>query len=126
MLTQPVLVYDGDCAFCTSAVHFAERRVRPRCDAVPWQFADLDALGVTQRRAEHEILWVTPTGTVYGGTRAVAKLLLSTGKGWAVLGALLNLPPLRWPAHALYRLIANNRAHMPGGTPTCALPANQR
>lgn len=126
MLTRPVLVYDGDCAFCTSAVHFTERRIRPRCDAVPWQFSDLDALGTTQERAEHEILWITPNGAAYGGIRAVAKLLLSAGRGWAVLGALLNLPPLRWPGHALYRLVANNRSSLPGGTPACSLPASRR
>jgi predicted DCC family thiol-disulfide oxidoreductase YuxK len=126
MESRPVLVYDGDCAFCTTAVHFIERRVRPRCEITPWQFADLDALGTTQRRAEYELLWVTPIGTIDGGAQAVARLLLSAGRGWAVLGALLSLPPLRWVAHGVYRLVANNRERMPGGTPACALPAADR
>ncbi|KIF75865.1 thiol-disulfide oxidoreductase [Streptomyces sp. 150FB] len=126
MKSRPVLVYDGDCAFCTTAVHFIERRVRPRCEISPWQFADLDALGTTQQRAEYELLWVTPIGTIDGGAQAVARLLLSAGRGWAVLGALLSLPPLRWVAHGVYRLVANNRERMPGGTPACALPAADR
>ncbi|MDT0345628.1 thiol-disulfide oxidoreductase DCC family protein [Streptomyces litchfieldiae] len=126
MRTPPVLVYDGDCAFCTSSVQFAERRVRPRCEIVPWQFADLDGLGVTRRRAEHEVLWVTPRGRVYGGARAVAKALLSAGGAWAVLGAVLSLPVVRWAAHGAYRIIAVNRHRMPGGTPACAIPANRR
>ncbi|MFI9045924.1 thiol-disulfide oxidoreductase DCC family protein [Streptomyces sp. NPDC053427] len=123
---QPVLVYDGDCAFCTSAVRFAERRLRPRCTATPWQFADLTELGVSQRRAEHEVLWVTPTGSVYGGAQAVAKLLLSARGGWPLVGALLTLPPVRWVAHGVYRLVAVNRHRMPGGTAACALPAAAR
>lgn len=122
----PVLVYDGDCAFCTGCVSFAERRLRPRCTSTPWQCADLDSLGTTQQRAEYEALWVTPTGAVHGGAQAVAKLLLSTGRGWAVLGALITLPPLRWIAHGAYRLIADHRTRMPGGTPACALPAGRR
>ncbi|WP_432012875.1 thiol-disulfide oxidoreductase DCC family protein [Streptomyces cucumeris] len=122
MRTQPVLVFDGDCGFCTSSVHFAERRLRPRCDFVPWQRADLQALGITQERAEYEVLWVTPTGTVYGGARAVAKILLSAGGGWSLLGASLMLPPARWVAQGVYRLIAANRHRMPGGTAACALP----
>ncbi|MEU9098572.1 DUF393 domain-containing protein [Streptomyces sp. NPDC048361] len=126
MRTRPVLVYDGDCAFCSTCVNFAERRLRPRCESVPWQFADLDVLGVTQQRAEHEVLWVTPTGAVYGGAQGVAKLLLSSGGGWSVLGALLTLPPARWIAHGVYRLVADHRDRMPGGTPACALPADRR
>lgn len=126
MQTRAVLVYDGDCAFCTTSVKFAERRLRPRCEITPWQFADLGALGTTQQRAEYELLWVTPAGAVHGGTQAVAKLLLSAGKGWSVLGALLTLPPVRWIAHGTYRLVANNRERMPGGTPACALPADRR
>lgn len=125
MRTRPVLVYDGDCGFCTTSVRFAERRIRPRCDVTAWQFAELDALGVTQDRAEYEVLWVTPSGTVYGGAQAVAKLLLSARGGWAVLGAVLMLPPVRWAAHGVYRLIANNRQRMPGGTAACAVPAGR-
>jgi predicted DCC family thiol-disulfide oxidoreductase YuxK len=123
MRTRPVLVFDGDCGFCTSCVSFVERRLRPDCETVPRQFADLAALGVTPERAAHEVLWVTPTGRVYGGARAVAKILLRTGRGWAPLGALLMLPPVRWVAHVLYRLVADNRHRMPGGTAACAAPA---
>ncbi|AXK32279.1 DUF393 domain-containing protein [Streptomyces armeniacus] len=121
MRTEPVLVYDGDCGFCTTSVRFAERRLRPRCAATPWQFADLEALGVTRERAEHEVLWVTPPGTVYGGAQAVAKVLLSAPRAWPLLGGALMLPPVRWPAHGLYRLIARNRHRMPGGTAACAV-----
>ncbi|MEW1748787.1 thiol-disulfide oxidoreductase DCC family protein [Streptomyces angustmyceticus] len=123
---QPVLVYDGDCAFCTSSVRFAERRLRPRCEATPWQFADLARLGVAQQRAEREVLWVTPAGSVHGGAQAVAKLLMSSRGGWPVVGALLTLPPVRWAAHAAYRVIARNRQRLPGGTAACALPSSAR
>ncbi|MCP9960162.1 thiol-disulfide oxidoreductase DCC family protein [Streptomyces sudanensis] len=122
MRTRPVLVYDGDCGFCSTSVGFAERRIRPRCTVTPWQLADLEELGVTRRRAEHEALWVTPSGEVYGGSRAVARLLLSARGAWPVLGALLTLPLVRRAAHRVYRLVADNRHRMPGGTAACALP----
>lgn len=96
--------------------------VRPRCEVVAWQQADLDALGVTADRARYEALWVTPTGRVYGGAQAVAKILLGAGGLWAVVGAVLTLPPVRWIAHAVYRLVAENRMRLPGGTAACALP----
>lgn len=123
MRTRPVLVFDGDCAFCATSVLFAERWLRPSCEFTPWQRADLPSLGVGQRRAEYEVLWVTPTGASYGGAQAVAKLLLGSGGGWAVLGGLLSLPPVCWVARGVYRLVADNRERMPGGTPTCAVSA---
>lgn len=121
MRSQATLVYDGDCGFCASSVVFAERRIRPRCAATPWQFTDLAALGVTERRARHEVLWITPSGRVHGGVRAVSHLLRSAGPGWRALGLLLAVPPVRWLGHAAYRLIANNRHRMPGGAPACAV-----
>ncbi|MFG2678170.1 thiol-disulfide oxidoreductase DCC family protein [Streptomyces sp. NPDC048392] len=126
MRTRPVLVYDGDCRFCTTSVTLLERLLRPDCSITPWQFADLASLGATQRQAEYEALWITPDGAVYGGAQAVARLLLRAGKGWAVFGALLTLPPFRWVAHGVYRIVANNRDRLPGGTATCALPAGRR
>ncbi|WP_406264603.1 DUF393 domain-containing protein [Actinacidiphila glaucinigra] len=117
-----MLIYDGDCAFCAASVTLIQQRIRPDCDVTPWQFANLGSYGITQRRANYEVLWVTPVGTVHGGAQAIAKLLLNAGKGWTVPGVLLTLPPMRWLAHGVYRLIANNRAALPGGTAACALP----
>ncbi|MFI9243918.1 thiol-disulfide oxidoreductase DCC family protein [Streptomyces sp. NPDC053086] len=125
MRTRPVLVYDGDCGFCTASVALAQRWIRPRCDSTARQTADLEALGVSRQRAAYEALWVTPDGTVYGGAQAVAKLLASARGGWAVAGAVLQLAPMRWAAHGLYRVIARNRHRLPGSTSACALPSGQ-
>ncbi|GAA2248146.1 MULTISPECIES: thiol-disulfide oxidoreductase DCC family protein [Kitasatospora] len=132
---DPVLVFDGDCAFCTTCKNAAERYLRASLaaggwEAVPFQFADLAALDeraggrglVTWERAEREILWVTPGGEVYGGAQAAARLLMRSGGVWAYLGGALALPPVRPLAGVVYRLVARNRHRMPGGTPACALP----
>ncbi len=124
---DPVLVYDGDCAFCTTCVRWAERYPRQTLasggwTAVPFQFADLAALGVTEEQAQHEVVWVTPAGVRYGGAQAVARLLMRSGGLYAYLGGLLALAPVRPVAAAVYWLVAKNRQRMPGGTPACALP----
>jgi predicted DCC family thiol-disulfide oxidoreductase YuxK len=93
---------------------------------VAWQHADLASLGVTAERARYEALWVTPNGRVYGGAQAVAKILLSASGVWSVAGAILTLPPARWAAHGLYRLVADHRGLLPGGTATCAVPGAER
>nr|BFD90068.1 hypothetical protein KitaXyl93_14280 [Kitasatospora sp. Xyl93] len=132
---DPVLVFDGDCSFCSSCVRWAERYLRQTLasggwEAVPFQFADLaglDALAggrgeVSAGRAEREVLWVTPTGRVYGGAQAVARLLMRSGGVWAYLGAVLTAAPVRPLAGLVYRWVARNRHRMPGGTAACALP----
>ncbi|SEG89199.1 Predicted thiol-disulfide oxidoreductase YuxK, DCC family [Thermomonospora echinospora] len=123
---RPVLVYDGDCAFCTGCVRFVERRVPTGARLVPFQFTDLDALGIAPERAAREIVWVDCDGRRYGGAQAVARLLMDAGGPWWPLGALIRIPPLRWAAHGVYRLVAANRHRLPGGTAACALPPAER
>ncbi|MBV2155547.1 DUF393 domain-containing protein [Kitasatospora sp. SUK 42] len=135
---DPVLVFDGDCAFCSSCVRWAERYLRQTLasggwEAEPFQFADLPALdalaggggSVSAERAEREVLWVTPAGRVYGGAQAVARLLMRSGGPWAYLGAVLTLAPVRPVAALAYRWVARNRHRMPGGTAACALSARK-
>ncbi|KQV22828.1 MULTISPECIES: thiol-disulfide oxidoreductase DCC family protein [unclassified Kitasatospora] len=132
---DPVLIFDGDCAFCSSCVQFAERYLRASLssadwEAVPFQFADLAALDaraggaglISWERAEQEVLWLTPRGDVYGGAQAAARLLMRSGGAWAYLGALLTLAPVRPLAALGYRWVARNRHRLPGGTPACSLP----
>ncbi|GAB3657133.1 hypothetical protein GCM10027589_17030 [Actinocorallia lasiicapitis] len=121
MRTRPLLVFDGDCGFCTTSVTFLEKHLDPDADVVAWQFTDLDALGTTAERAAHELLWIRPDGRIFGGAQAVAALLRAQGRFWWPVGGVLAVPPVRWLAHGLYRLIANNRHRLPGGTPLCAI-----
>ncbi|MDL4777302.1 thiol-disulfide oxidoreductase DCC family protein [Actinomadura xylanilytica] len=123
---RPVLVYDGDCGFCTSSVRFMERHVPTSAEAVAFQFADLDALGTTAERAGHEVLWIDRAGRVSGGAEAVGRLLTDAGGPWRPLGVIIRVAPVSWAARGVYRLIADNRQRMPGGTAACMLPAAQR
>jgi predicted DCC family thiol-disulfide oxidoreductase YuxK len=125
-MTRPTFVYDGDCAFCTSCARFIERWIPTDAAVVPWQFADLDALGLTVAECEEAVQWVAD-GAVAAGPDAIA-LLLGGGRrrAWRMVGRLLVLRPVRalaWPA---YRWVARNRHRLPGGTAACAVPADHR
>lgn len=122
---RALLIYESDCGFCNRCVRFASRRLPSRTRYQPWQRTDLAALGITRERARYEVLWVAPDGKVFGGAQAVAKLLLDCGGLYAAFGALLRVPPLRWIGHGGYRLIANNRHHLPGGGPRCGARPNR-
>jgi predicted DCC family thiol-disulfide oxidoreductase YuxK len=122
----PTLIYDGECGFCTASVRFLERWVRPRCNIEAWQLTDLRSRGISRQRAEHEVLWVTSAGAVYGGAHAVARLLLNAGRSWRGVGILLTVPPFSWLARVVYSIVARYRGRLPGGTPACALPLELR
>lgn len=126
---RPVFLYDGDCSFCSSCAEFIHKRISTTAEVVPWQHADLVALGVTQEQAEAATLWVVGAGErseVFAGPEGIARLLIDAGSYWKALGRVLDLPPVRWLAWPAYRVLARYRHRMPGGTPACALPQAQR
>ena len=92
----------------------------------PWQFADLDALGVTQDQAEAAVLWVAEGEPTVAGPEAIARLLVDGGSWWRPLGRVLGLAPVRRLAWPVYRWVARNRHRLPGGTAACSLPQAQR
>jgi predicted DCC family thiol-disulfide oxidoreductase YuxK len=96
------------------------RLAEPRI--VAHQHADLASLGLTVEQCQRELQWVGPAGHIDSGAQAVASLLRASGGPWSVVGALLRVPPARWVAALVYRLVASNRQRLPGGTGTCALP----
>jgi predicted DCC family thiol-disulfide oxidoreductase YuxK len=123
---RPVLLYDGDCAFCTRCAGLLER-IGPDAEVVPWQFAELSELGVTEEQASEAVQWVGIDGAVRSGHEAIAAVLGRAGRLWRVAGRTLVLPGVSWVAAKAYRLVADNRYRLPGGTPACAVdPARRR
>jgi predicted DCC family thiol-disulfide oxidoreductase YuxK len=116
---RPVLVYDGDCAFCTSCARALER-IGPDADIVAWQLADLDALGISAEQAAAAVRWVGADGAVRSGHEAIAQALAAAGGMWRPLARLLVLPGISTLAAGAYRAIAANRSRLPGATPACA------
>ncbi|MGH9057845.1 MAG: thiol-disulfide oxidoreductase DCC family protein [Acidimicrobiales bacterium] len=120
----PLLIFDGDCGFCTSSAQFVARRwrARPAPAAVPWQHLDGDemrALGLTEAQVQEAAFWVDTRGRASSGYEAVARALMATG-GWRRLaGEAILHTPLSWLARPGYRLVSRYRHLLPGGTPAC-------
>ena len=116
-----LLVFDGDCAFCTSSVETL-RRMLPRFPrAVPWQHLDLDEHGL-DRADVRDYAWVVTPSHHYAGHLALSALLrVQRGFGHRFAGHLLATPPFSLLGALGYRLIAANRHRLPGGTPACTL-----
>ncbi|HZX53950.1 MAG TPA: DUF393 domain-containing protein [Ilumatobacteraceae bacterium] len=120
-VVQPVLLFDGDCSFCTSCVEWMRRHIRRLDQTVPYQFADLPALGVTAEQCAMAVQWIGSDGKVRSAHLAVAQVLIDAGTGWAVIGRAMLLPGLRQVSGVVYRWIARNRSRLPGGTPACSI-----
>lgn len=126
---RATLVFDGDCAFCTTSVNWGRRHLGAPVDFVPWQEMDLAAVGLTQAAAERAVQWLPAPGrpgTIRSGAGAVGRLLLTSRWPWRAFAAPALVPPFSWVAALAYRVIAANRHRLPGGTPACALPAATR
>lgn len=122
----PLLVFDGDCAFCTTWVN-RSRELLPRFpEALPYQWIDYSELGLTEHDVHNYAWFVTPTKQFAGHLAFAALMRAQRGFGWRFVGWILSTPPFSWIAAVGYRLIARYRHKLPGGTPACALPPAQR
>jgi predicted DCC family thiol-disulfide oxidoreductase YuxK len=117
-----MLIFDGDCGFCTSSAEWIPRGWGPGFEAVAWQHLGTDrlkSLGLTIRDTQEAAWWVDDTGGLFRGHRAIAKGL-HTCRGWkATLGAALDLPPLSWFSAAIYPVVVRYR--LPGGKSACSV-----
>ncbi|MEO8527797.1 MAG: DCC1-like thiol-disulfide oxidoreductase family protein [Pseudolysinimonas sp.] len=118
----PLLVFDGDCAFCTTWVHRLEHLLPVFPESQPWQWLVLDDLGLSTHDVTH-YAWYLAGDKRFRGHAAIAALLRSQHNiGWRFLGNLLVTPPFSWAAAIAYAFIARFRHRLPGGTAACAMP----
>ena len=118
----PVLVFDGDCAFCTTWVNRLRDWLPRPPEAVPWQWTDLDAVGLTRQDVADFAWYVTPRHSYAGALAFAAILRAQPTIGLRFAGNLLATPPFSIVAALGYNVIARYRHVLPGGTPACALP----
>ena len=110
-LSRPLLVYDGECAFCAGCARFLARAA-PQVEVVAWQSTDLTQLPIDEREASEAVRWVGVDGTARSGHEAIAAALLAAGPGWRLLGRALLAPGASSLAARGYRLVAANRSRL--------------
>lgn len=122
----PIVVFDGDCAFCTRCARFIDRRFGRRMEVASYQSLDavgrLADLGLDAATCAEALQFVEGRSTRSSGAVAVGRLLVVAGRLWKVIGLVLLAPGIRSLAGVMYRWVARNRHRMPGGSAECALP----
>lgn len=122
--SSPILLFDADCGFCTRSAGWLHRPLfRAAVDTIPFQHADLEALGLREEDCERLLHAVLPDGRITAGAGAVAAALKVSRAPWPLIGSLLLLPGARQLAEIAYHAVARNRHNLPGGTAACSLPS---
>ena len=114
------MIFDGDCAFCSSAARTLRKMTKSRIPIQPYQRLNLAEYSLTQELTSKAVYYICPEGT-FVAARAIAKTLIDSNTIWRLAGHLLDFPPMRPLARWVYYLIARNRHRLPGGTPECSL-----
>lgn len=114
-----LLIFDGDCGFCTTSAGWIERRLPDEVRVAPWQILDLDEYGLTEDAVTTAAYWVEDDGTTHRGHLGIGRSLIAAGGVWTLPGHLIVRPPVGWIAKPVYGWIAKNRHRMPGATDAC-------
>ena len=118
-----MLIYDGDCGFCTKVAKWYQQQLTTPISVLPWQqISDLRELGLTVDDVTTAVYWVDAYGRTWRAHQGVGRALMRVKAPYAWLGPLFIVPPTSWIAAALYRIVAKNRFRLPGATEACALP----
>jgi len=116
-----MLIYDGDCGFCTTSARSAGRFLPLGVPVVAWQtFDDLGVLGLSEADVTSKVWWIGVDGVPHGGHQAVGRAIMAMSPWWSASGWFLCVPPVSWIAEPAYALVARNRHRLPGATASCA------
>jgi predicted DCC family thiol-disulfide oxidoreductase YuxK len=118
-----VLIFDGDCGFCSACVRWGYRNLRVMPESVPFQLADLAGLGLTVEQVSAAV-WLVDDGQQHRGHLAVAGLLaMQPSLGWRTLAKAMRAPGFSAIFALGYALVVRFRHRLPGATEACAMPA---
>lgn len=119
---QPLLIFDGDCGFCSTCARWATRHLPPIVQVMPWQELNLETIGLTHDDVAKAVWWRNADGSLFTGHKAIGIALKSCGAGWPFVGHVCVTAPTSWAARAMYGLISKYRHRLSGGTPACKIP----
>jgi predicted DCC family thiol-disulfide oxidoreductase YuxK len=115
-----LMIFDGDCAFCSSSARVLRKMTKGRIPIEPYQRLDLDKYGLAPELTSKAVYYCSGTAT-FVAAEAIARFLIDSKTIWAAAGRLLLVPGIRWLARIVYYWVARNRYRLPGGTPECQI-----
>jgi predicted DCC family thiol-disulfide oxidoreductase YuxK len=121
MTRGAILLFDGDCAFCSSSIRLIMRVIKKHPEIKPYQWIDLTNYGISKEECTKSIQFYKSESKRFSGAQAFAQFLILSNYPWKILGFTLELPLIKGISKLLYGVVARNRYRLPGGTPECKL-----
>jgi predicted DCC family thiol-disulfide oxidoreductase YuxK len=113
-----MLLFDGDCGFCTAAAGRLSRWSRGDLTVEPWQQTDIAALSITPEQCA-EAVWFAEGPHRSSGGAAIADALGHCRQPWRAIGAVIGWRAIARLTEGAYRIVAANRHRLPGSTTAC-------
>jgi predicted DCC family thiol-disulfide oxidoreductase YuxK len=117
-----LLLYDGECGFCSRSVRLLERFARKPFEKRPSREVLATLPQEIASTVSGQMLWLESDGTIWGGSQALLCALRATG--WPFLAFLLGNPVVRPFTRAGYRIVARLRHRL--SPQVCELPPAAR
>ncbi|UCC55740.1 MAG: lipase maturation factor family protein [Gammaproteobacteria bacterium] len=108
-MQTPLLVYDGDCAFCAYRVRYWERLTGAAVRYEPYQEVVGRYPDISMEDPRQSLQWITPEGERYRGAAAAIRVLAAGGRP-APQFCYRHLPGCAVLAEAWYHFIDRHRA----------------
>ena len=121
IMTQDLVIYDGDCGFCQSTVNLIKRLDWLRkFNFSPFQNKNIlhKYKQLTEEMCIKEVFLITPSGNYYGGYDAF-RIIFVFLPLTCVLSWILFLPGITQVGRFLYKVIAKNRHRIKFRNNTC-------
>ncbi|MBA2324614.1 MAG: DUF393 domain-containing protein [Pseudonocardiales bacterium] len=118
-MERPVLLFDGECGFCTRMLGWLRMLDGQRLiETLPYQRAGVpESIGTTASECADSVQWRGADGARLDGAAAAnAALGVALGSSWP----LAVYRRSAGTQERLYRLVARNRHRLPGVRPWCA------
>lgn len=105
---KPVLIYDGDCAYCAYQVRYWQRLTGDAVVYEPWQTAAGRYPEISREDFQGSIQLITPGGERYQGAAAAFRVVAMGGRPLA-MRAYHHLPGYSWVSERLYTFVSHHR-----------------
>lgn len=105
-----LMIYDGDCGFCTYWAHRWSEKIGLALEITPLQDEENRPGELATAELEEAVHLVDSDGAVYRGAEAVFRAMALRRRYRVGLWLYRRIPGFRWLSELLYRWVANHRA----------------
>ena len=109
MVNKPVLVYDGDCAFCTFWIQRWQKLAGYRIQFRPFQDMEVDYSEVSEQQFKSSIWFFSTRGNYYSAARALLMTVDHRHFGKTLLWLMNNIPGVNKLFDGIYYFMSHHR-----------------